>query len=49
MVYILILLIIIISFAIITFSKKRRYKKLKLLSKMNKKEFKQAMKDLEIK
>lgn len=51
MIYILIMLIIIISFTIIGFSKKknRRYKKVKPLSKMTKKEFKKAMKDLEIK
>lgn len=51
MIYILIMLIIIISFTIITFTKKknRRYKKVKLLSEMTKKELKKAMKDLEIK
>lgn len=51
MVLILIILIIIISFAIMISSKKkhRRYKKVKPLSKMINKEFKKAMKDLEIK
>jgi len=50
MIYILIIFIIIISFAIIISSKKkrRRYKKVKPLSKMTKKEFKNTMKDLEI-
>ena len=52
MVYILVLLIITISFTIIFILNKRgkrRYKKVKPLSKMTKKEFKKAMKDLEIK
>lgn len=50
MIYILIILIIVISFTIITYyKKKRRYKKVKPLSKMTKKEFRKAMKDLEIK
>ncbi len=52
MVYILVLLIITISFTIIAIlnkKSKRRYKKVKPLSKMTKKEFKKAMKDLEIK
>lgn len=51
MIYILIILIIVISFRIITSykKKKRRYKKVKPLSKMTKKEFGKAMKDLEIK
>ena len=52
MIYILIILAIIISFTIIKYlihKKKRRYKKVKPLSKMSKKEFKKAMKDLEIK
>ena len=51
MIYILIILIIVISFTIITSykKKKRRYKKVKPLSKITKKEFRKAMKDLEIK
>lgn len=52
MIYILIILAIIISFTIIKYlihEKKRRYRKVKPLGKMSKKEFKKAMKDLEIK
>lgn len=52
MIYILIILEIIISFTIIKYlihKKKRRYRKVKPLSKMSKKDFKKAMKDLEIK
>lgn len=50
MIYILITLLIIFSFPIIMLLKKQvGYKKLKPLSKMTKKEFKKAMKDLEIK
>lgn len=50
MIYILIILIIVISFTLITYYKKKiRYKKVKPLSKMTKKEFRNAMKDLEIK
>lgn len=48
---ILIITIIIVSFAIgyVFKRNKRRYKKVKPLSKMTKKEFKKAMEDLEIK
>ena len=51
MVYILVGLIIIISFIAIFVLRKnnRKYKKIKPLSKMTKKEFKKAMEDLEIK
>lgn len=53
MMYILILVLIIISFTIIAVfkkrKKKRRYKVVKPLSKMTKKEYREAMKDLEIK
>lgn len=50
MIYILIILLTVFSFVIITLLKKkhRRYKKVKPLSKISKKEFKKAMKDLEI-
>ncbi|MGN1330071.1 MAG: hypothetical protein ACI4VN_01875 [Clostridia bacterium] len=49
--YFLIITLLFISFAIFIGLKKkhRRYKKVKPLSKMTKKEFKKAMKDLEIK
>ncbi len=51
MIYILIILMIVISFIIITSykNKNRRYKKVKPLSKMTKKEYRKALKDLEIK
>ncbi len=50
MVYILIGLIIIFFIAIFVLRKnKRRYKKIKPLSKMTKKEYRKAIKDLEIK
>lgn len=52
MIYILIILAIIISFTTIKYlihKKKRGYRKVKPLSKMSKREFKKAMKDLEIK
>ena len=50
--YVILIILLIISFTIIKYlihKKKRRYKKVKSLSKMSKKEFKKAMKDLEIK
>ena len=50
--YVIFIILLIISFTIIKYlihKKKRRYKKVKPLSKMSKKEFKKAMKDLEIK
>ena len=52
MCYAILIILLIISFTIIKYlihKKKRRYKKVKPLSKMSKKEFKKAMKDLEIK
>ena len=50
MIYILIILMLVISFTIITYNKKkRRYKKVKPFSKMTKKEYRKAIKDLEIK
>lgn len=52
MCYAIIIILLIISFTIIeylTHRRKRSYKKVKPLSKMSKKEFKKAMKDLEIK
>ena len=51
MICIFIITIIIISFAIVYRfkNKNRRYKKVKPLSKMTKKEFKKTMEDLEIK
>ena len=50
MIYILVGLIIISFIAIFVLRKnKRRYKKIKPLSKMNKKEYRKAIKDLEIK
>ena len=50
MIYILIILMLVISFTIITYNKKkRRYKKVKPFSKMTKKEYRNAIKDLEIK
>lgn len=51
MIYIFIILLVIFSFAIIISLKKkhRRYKKVKTLSKMTQKEFRKAIKDLEIK
>lgn len=50
--YVILIILLIISFTIIKYlihKKKRRYKKVKPLSEMSKKEFKKAMKDLEIK
>ena len=50
--YVILIILLIISFTIIKYlihKKKRRYKKVKPLSKMSKKEFKKAMKDLELK
>lgn len=52
MCYAILIILLIISFTItkyLTHKRKRRYKKVKPLSKMSKKEFKKAMKDLEIK
>lgn len=52
MCYAILIILLIISFTIIeylTHRRKRKYKKVKPLSKMCKKEFKKAMKDLEIK
>lgn len=52
MCYAILIILLIISFTIIEYltdRRKRRYKKVKPLSKMSKKEFKKAMKDLEIK
>lgn len=50
--YVILIILLIISFTIIKYlihEKKRRYRKVKPLSKMSKKEFKKAMKKLEIK
>lgn len=50
--YTVLIILLIISFTIIKYlihKKKRRYRKVKPLSKMSRKELKKAMKDLEIK